>query len=163
MTSVKMEKRGFVLSCRKGQSRDRGDGIGKGCQETSLWWVGFYVRFLGQFSTSTDFFTLAIHLVFPQTILRLEIKMPDCPDSQWYVWLKKNEYWVHSVCVPWVSEKEGLQVSMQDRMRRRGNETPLQNMLVWNLVFVIRWDKLFSFNSFFEIQLTEKIFLEVLI
>ena len=111
MTSVKMEKRGFVLSCRKGQSRDRGDGIGKGCQETSLWWVGFYVRFLGQFSTSTDFFTLAIHLVFPQTILRLEIKMPDCPDSQWYVWLKKMNI-------------ESTQYVFHEFQKRRGCRSP---------------------------------------
>ena len=31
-TFVKTERRGLVLSCKKGQSRGRGDGIGRGCQ-----------------------------------------------------------------------------------------------------------------------------------
>ena len=35
-TLVKIEKRGLVLSCRKGWSRDWGDGRGRGCQEISL-------------------------------------------------------------------------------------------------------------------------------
>ena len=35
-TLVKMEKRRLVLSCRKGRSRDWGDGRGRGCQEISL-------------------------------------------------------------------------------------------------------------------------------
>ena len=163
MTSVKMEKRGFVLSCRKGQSRDRGDGIGKGCQEISLWWVRFLRQIFGSVFYINRLFYSCYSLSIPSN--NSKIRNQDA----WLSWFsvirltEKNEYWVHSVCVSWVSEKEGLQVSMQDRMRRRGNETPLQNMLVWNLVFVIRWDKLFSFNSFFEIQLTEKIFLEVLI
>ena len=116
------------------------------------------------FSLLIDFVILVIHLIFPQTILRLEIKMTDCADYQWYVWLKKHEYWDHSVCVPWVSEKEGLQVFMQGGVPRRENDTPLQTMLVCNLVFAIRWDKLFPFDSFFnEIQLKEKLFSEVFI
>ena len=155
-TLVKMERRGLVLSFRKGQSRDQDDGIERGCQEISLWQVRFFSEIHVMFSLLTDFVTLAIHLIFPQTILRLEIKMSDRTDSHWYVWLKKNEYWVHSVCVPQVSEKEGWQVSMQGGIPRRGNDTPFQTMLVWSLVFAIRWDKLFPFNSFFnDIQLTE--------
>ena len=88
-TLVKMERRGLVLSCRKGQSRDRDDGIERGCQEISLWQVRFFSEIHVMFSLLTDFVTLAIHLIFPQTILRLEIKMPDRNDSHWYVWLKK--------------------------------------------------------------------------
>ena len=41
------------------------------------------------FSLLIDFVILVIHLIFPQTILRLEIKMTNCADYQWYVWLKK--------------------------------------------------------------------------
>ena len=44
-------------------------------------------------STLVNFLvTLVIHLIFFQTIRRLEIKMPDCADSQSYVCLKKNGY-----------------------------------------------------------------------
>ena len=93
-TLVKMERRGLVLSCRKGQSRDRGDGIERGCQEISLWQVRFFSEIHVMFSLLTDFVTLAIHLIFPQTILRLEIKMSDRTDSHWYVWLKKK--WILS-------------------------------------------------------------------
>ena len=143
-TLVKMERRGLVLSCRKGQSRDQDDGIERGCQEISLWQVRFFSEIHVMFSLLTDFVTLAMHLIFPQTILRLEIKMPDRTDSHWYVWLKKmNIYWVHSVCVPQVSEKEGWQVSMQGGIPRRGNDTPFQTMLAWNLVFAIKWDHCF--------------------
>ena len=134
----------------------------KGVKKFLLDGSDFFLRLMSCFLCQY-FFILAIHLIFPQTILRLEIKIPDCADSQWYIWLKKNEYWAHSVCVTWVSEKEGLQVSMQGGIPGRGNDTPFQTMLVWNLVFAIRWDKLFPFNSFFEIQLREKLFLEVLI
>ena len=35
-------------------------------------------------------YSFAIQLTFLQMIARLEIKMPDCADSQWYVWVKKN-------------------------------------------------------------------------
>ena len=44
-------------------------------------------------------YSFAIQLTFLQMIARLEIKMPDCADSQWYVWVKKK-YWVPSICVP---------------------------------------------------------------
>ena len=88
-TLVKMERRGLVLSFRKGQSRDQDDGIERGCQEISLWQVRFFSEIHVMFSLLTDFVTLAIHLIFPQTILWLEIKMSDRTDSHWYVWLKK--------------------------------------------------------------------------
>ena len=91
------------------------------------------------FSLLIDFVILVIHLIFPQTILRLEIKMTNCADYQWYVWLKKNEYWDHSVCVPWVSEKEGLQVSMQGGYQE-GRMIPLFK-LCWCAIWFLQSDE----------------------
>ena len=137
MTLVKMERRGFVLSCRKGQSRDRGDGIGKWYQEISLWWVRFFSEINVMFSTSTDFFTIAIHLVLPQTILRLEIKMPDCADSQWYVWLKKMNI-------------ESTQYVCHEFQKRRGCRSPCKRgykKVGMIPLFKICWCEIWSLQS----------------
>ena len=157
-----MERRGLVLSCRKAKSSDRGDGTGKGCQEISPWWVRFFSEINVMFSMPILFYS-CYSLNIPSNNSKIRNQDTWLCWFSVILWLKKNEYWVHSVCVTWVSEKEGLQVSMQGGIPGRGNDTPFQTMLVWNLVFAIRWDKLFPFNSFFEIQLREKLFLEVLI
>ena len=52
-----MERRGLVLSCRKAKSRDQGDGIGKGCQEISPWWVRFFSEINTMFSMSILFYS----------------------------------------------------------------------------------------------------------
>ena len=46
-----MERRGLVLS------RDQGDGIGKGCQEISPWWVRFFSEINVMFSMSILFYS----------------------------------------------------------------------------------------------------------
>ena len=135
-TLVKMEKRRLVLSCRKGRSRDWGDGRGRGCQEISL-------RFMFVFLVNR-----LCYSCYSPNIPSNNSKVRNQDD--WLCWLsvicltKKNEY----------GTKKG----------EWENDTPLQTMLVCNLVFAIRWDKLFPFDSFFnEIQLTEKPFSEVFI
>ena len=52
-----MERRGLVLSCRKAKSRDQGDGIGKGCQEISPWWVRFFSEINVMFSMPILFYS----------------------------------------------------------------------------------------------------------
>ena len=158
-----MERRVLVLSCRKAKSRDRGDGIGKGRQEISPWWVRFSSEINVMFSRQILFYS-CYSLNIPSNNSKSRNQ------DAWLCWFpvihlteKKMNIRSTPVSVTWVSEKEGLQVSMQGGIPRRGNDTPFQTMLVWNLVFAIRWDKLFPFNSFFEIQLREKLFLEVLI
>ena len=117
------------------------------------------------FSLLIDFVILVIHLIFPQTILRLEIKMTNCADYQWYVWLKKMNIETTQYVYHEFQKRRGCRSPCKGRGgTRRENDTPLQTMLVCNLVFAIRWDKLFPFDSFFnEIQLTEKLFSEVFI
>ena len=110
-TLVKMERRGLVLSCRKGQSRDQDDGIERGCQEISLWQVRSFSEIHVTFFLLTDFVTVAIHLIFPQTILRLEFKMPDRTDSNWYVCLKKMNI-------------ESTQYVYHEFQKRRGGRPP---------------------------------------
>ena len=60
----------------------------KGVKKFLLDGSDFFLRLMSCFLCQY-FFILAIHLIFPQTILRLEIKIPDCVDSQWYIWPKK--------------------------------------------------------------------------
>ena len=60
----------------------------KGVKKFLLEGSDFFLRLMSCFLCQY-FFILAIHLIFPQTILRLEIKIPDCVDSQWYFDLKK--------------------------------------------------------------------------
>ena len=52
-----MDRRVLVLSCRKAKSRDRGDGIGKGCQEISPWWVRFSSEINVMFSRQILFYS----------------------------------------------------------------------------------------------------------
>ena len=61
----------------------------KGVKKFLLDGSDFFLRLIPCFLCQY-FFILAFHLIFPQTILGLEIKIPDCVDSQWYIWLKKK-------------------------------------------------------------------------
>ena len=86
--------------------------------------------------------------------------MTNCADYQWYVWLKKMNIETTQYVYHEFQKRRGCRSPCKGRGgTRRENDTPLQTMLVCNLVFAIRWDKLFPFDSFFnEIQLTEKLF-----
>ena len=82
----------------------------KGVKKFLLDGSDFFLRLMSCFLCQY-FFILAIHLIFPQTILRLEIKMPDCADSQWYDWLKKMNI-------------ESTQYVCHEFQKRRGCRSP---------------------------------------
>ena len=160
-----------------GQNGEKGVGLilQEGAIQRPGWW---YRKGMSRnFSLTSQIFFWDSCYVFFVNGLCYSCYSPNIPSNNstvrnqdaWPYWFslicltEKNEYWVHSVCVPQVSEKEGWQVSMQGGIPKRGNNTPFPTMLAWNLVFTIRWDKLFPFNSFFnDIQLIEP-FLEVFI
>ena len=84
-----MERRGLVLSCRKAKSRDQGDGIGKGCQEISPWWVRFFSEINVMFSMSILFYSCySLNIISNNS--RIRNQDTRCVDSQWYIWLKKK-------------------------------------------------------------------------
>ena len=102
-----MDRRVLVLSCRKAKSRDRGDGIGKGCQEISPWWVRF---------------SSEINVMFSRRILFYSCYSLNIPSNNsksrnqdaWLCWFpvihlteKKMNIRSTPVSVTWVSEKEG--------------------------------------------------------
>ena len=126
-----MEKRRLVLSCTKAQSRDWSDGRGRGCEEISL-------RFMFVF-----FVNRLCYSCYSPNIPSNNSKVRNQDD--WLCWLsvicltKKNEYWDHSVCVPWVSEKEGLQVSMQGGYQE-GRMIPLFK-LCWCAIWFLQSDE----------------------
>ena len=82
----------------------------KGVKKFLFDWSDFFLRLMYVFYINR-LFILAIHLMFPQTILRLEIKMPDCADSQWYDWLKKMNI-------------ESTQYVCHEFQKRRGCRSP---------------------------------------
>ena len=89
---------------------------------------------------------LVTQVIFHQTIRRLKIKMPDCADSQWHVWVKKKQILSPLNMCPLSFRKGGLQVSYARGIPRRGDDSSLQIMLMmWNFVFVIKWEKFFAF------------------
>ena len=88
--------------------------------------------------------TYVPQLILHQTIPRLKIKMPDSANSQWHVWVRKKTSPLNMCLMSF--RKGGFQVSYTRGIPRRGDDSPLQIILMmWNLVFVIKWEKLFAF------------------